>query len=392
MIDRIRAGANRPIDPELRQYKANIGRVVILAIYISLTIWLILDLLILTPSGAITLTGLLFQLIGIAFLAITAGFASRWIHRGRITSAGYLLASAIFLIALVWLWLFPDQLLLISAIMLVPIIISGSIVGGRSPFLFATLAALVTILAWVSIHPTGSSEGFAGSADSNLTFLVTQIAIQFAIAAALYTLSRNNEATISRLRSQTDEMTHLALTDPLTGLANRRHMIEQLGREFQRARRYRRPLSLVYIDLDGFKAINDRFGHMFGDEVLKNTALAMQAVLRSTDLLARIGGDEFAVLLPETNMDGAKGVVSKLWKALEAFNINPPASLSLSFCAGIARLREDDESVDDLLARADEAMYGAKAAGRSQVRTQEDVSQLPLFEAEKSKQKVIEDS
>jgi len=152
-----------------------------------------------------------------------------------------------------------------------------------------------------------------------------------------------------------------ALTDPLTGLANRRQLIDLMQREFNRARRYRRPLGLLYLDLDGFKAINDRFGHMFGDEILRNVATTLRAVLRSTDLLARIGGDEFAVLLPETPIPGVENVATKLHRALASYSQRlGPAVTPLTFCVGASQLSDNDASIDDLLTRADNALLEAK--------------------------------
>ena len=167
----------------------------------------------------------------------------------------------------------------------------------------------------------------------------------------------------------------------LPDFVNRRFLIEQLEREFTRAKRYRRPLTLLYLDLDKFKTINDQFGHLFGDEILRNIALSMQAVLRSADVIARIGGDEFAVLLPETTIKGAIGVATKLSRALKAFRGNLSQSIpELTFSAGVAQMRFEDDSIDDLLARADSVQYQAKAAGHGQVRSQLDINQLPLFE------------
>jgi diguanylate cyclase (GGDEF)-like protein len=174
-------------------------------------------------------------------------------------------------------------------------------------------------------------------------------------------------------------MATLANTDPLTGLANRRRLMEQFEREFRRALRYGRPLSLVYLDLDGFKTINDHFGHMFGDEVLQGVGKSMLAVLRATDLLARVGGEEFALLLPETGMEGASNVANKLRRALNAYSAQlGPAVPPLTFSAGISQLHDADSSFEDMLARADAAQYLAKTSGKAQARTERD---LPAIES-----------
>jgi diguanylate cyclase (GGDEF)-like protein len=166
----------------------------------------------------------------------------------------------------------------------------------------------------------------------------------------------------------------IAHTDPLTGLANRRHLFERLESEFSRAQRYRRPFCLLYIDMDGFKAINDEFGHLFGDEILRGSARAMQAVLRATDALARIGGDEFAVLLPETDLVGAEQVANKLRKALTAYGAQLSPSLpSLTLSIGVGQIGEDDDAIEDILSRADKAQYLAKSSGKALTRTQHDL-------------------
>jgi diguanylate cyclase (GGDEF)-like protein len=216
-------------------------------------------------------------------------------------------------------------------------------------------------------------------------FIGSQIVLHQGLAFMLHSLSGHITLSINRLRQQTEALAQLAHTDALTGLANRRYLIEHLEREFTRAKRYRRPLTLLYLDLDGFKAINDQFGHLFGDEILRNIALSMRAVLRSADVLARIGGDEFAVLLPETTIKGAMGVATKLSRALKAFGTNLSEAIpDLSFSAGIAQMRFEDESIDDLLARADSVQYDAKAAGHGQIRSQLDINQLPLFDTPQS--------
>jgi diguanylate cyclase (GGDEF)-like protein len=212
--------------------------------------------------------------------------------------------------------------------------------------------------------------------------LGSQIVLFIGTAAIIYSLSNQVQRTIDHLHEQADRLVDLAQTDPLTGLPNRRYFIELLTREFARARRYHRPLTLLYLDLDDFKELNDRHGHLFGDEILRGASRSLKAVLRSTDLLARIGGDEFAVLLPETNLGGAQNVAKKLRRALIAFGqqvspIVPP----LTFCGGISQLREGDTSVDDVLARADSAQYLAKDMGKDDTRTEMDLETTPRIDA-----------
>ena len=371
------------MDPELRPFRARTAFYTIFLTLAAVFIWLIIDLIRIERSPLLTLEDLWLDFLAIFILALASGAAYHLVKRGNIGTAGYVLASALFIFAFFRIVLYPEDLYLLSTILLAPILVAGAITGGRSPFIYSTLASLTVVLVWLRLNNPGLG-GSPQQANATLVgFLAIQVTVQQALAALLFSLSTHIEGTIQKLRSQTEQLTQLAHTDALTGLANRRFLIEQLEREFARAERYRRPLALLYIDLDGFKAINDRFGHLFGDEILRSVAMAMQAVLRSTDLLARIGGDEFAVLLPETTLKGAIGVANKLRKALGAYGASLGTSVPpLTFCAGVAQRREEDESIDELLARADQAQYGAKSGGKAQIRSQLDINQLPLFEGE----------
>jgi len=373
------------MDPELRPFRARIGQLAIYATLTALCVWLIIDLMQVWRSELIRFEDLWFDFLSILFLALSSALALRMIKRGNIGAAGYTLAFALFLFSFFRIILFPEDLYLLSAILMAPILVAGAITGGYSPIVFSSLASITVMIAWLRLRGLEMEPAYLYTISAGLTFLSIQIVIQQALAVLLVSLSRHIERSIRRLRAQTEQLTLLAHTDPLTALANRRYLIEQLEREFTRAKRYRRPLALLYIDLDGFKAINDRFGHLFGDEILRSLSMAIRAVLRSTDLLARIGGDEFAVLLPETTIKDAVGVANKLRKALGAYGASLGTSVPpLTFCAGVAQMREEDETIDDLLARADEAQYSAKTSGKAQIRSQLDINQLPLFEEEAS--------
>jgi diguanylate cyclase (GGDEF)-like protein len=153
------------------------------------------------------------------------------------------------------------------------------------------------------------------------------------------------------------ELELLATTDDLTGLPNRRHFRSELEREISAARRYHSPLSLLLLDLDDFKAINDGFGHATGDQALKEIALAIQQRLRGPDLAARIGGDEFGVLLPQTDREAAEAVARDLEDAVRRA-LTPPLATSASI--GISTLQVG--GAKDLLAEADRFLYEAKRA------------------------------
>jgi diguanylate cyclase (GGDEF)-like protein len=160
------------------------------------------------------------------------------------------------------------------------------------------------------------------------------------------------------------EARQLADLDALTGLHNRRYFHETLAREVARAHRYQRNLALVIFDLDDFKAINDRIGHLAGDGVLAEAAERVRDVVRSADIACRVGGDEFAVILPESTNADADQLYRRLQKAVASRPVGDAGPLNIS--AGIAELRPDDDGIS-FFQRADNALYGAKEAGKGQV-------------------------
>jgi diguanylate cyclase (GGDEF)-like protein len=160
------------------------------------------------------------------------------------------------------------------------------------------------------------------------------------------------------------EARQLADLDALTGLHNRRYFHETLAREVARAHRYGRRLALIVFDLDDFKAINDRIGHLAGDAVLAETAERVKDVVRSADVACRVGGDEFSVILPESTTGDADQLYHRLLGAVSSRPVGQAGRLSIS--AGMAELREEDNPTA-FFERADEALYRAKERGKGQV-------------------------
>ena len=175
------------------------------------------------------------------------------------------------------------------------------------------------------------------------------------------------------LRSANERIRVLTVTDPLVGTFNRRHLDEELVREVERARRYGHCLSAVMADLDRFKAVNDRYGHIVGDEVLCEFACRARASLRQgSDWIARYGGEEFAIVLPETSLVGATSTAEKIRSILQETPITTSAGpLRISASFGVAALTPSTDSATlssaALLRRADEALYRSKLAGRNRV-------------------------
>ncbi len=171
---------------------------------------------------------------------------------------------------------------------------------------------------------------------------------------------------IARLRDAHRELGALAYHDPLTGLANRRLFAMILEQERRRARRYRQPISVAYLDLDDFKPVNDRYGHLAGDQVLVAVAQSLRQALREVDFAARLGGDEFAILLPDCGVEPARTVVAKLraaWQHLPACG-----DYGVGVSVGVATFEAAPRSVDEMLAAADRLAYAAKRAGKDATR------------------------
>ena len=162
----------------------------------------------------------------------------------------------------------------------------------------------------------------------------------------------------------------LATTDGLTSVFNRRHFQMLASTEWLRFKRYGRPLSLLSLDVDNFKQINDRFGHDAGDLILKAIADDCSSVRRGTDVVARVGGEEFALLLPETNEAAAATVAERLRRLIESHSkILSGKDTQISVSIGVAGATLDMPNLEDMVKRADEALYEAKRSGRNQVVT-----------------------
>ncbi len=170
---------------------------------------------------------------------------------------------------------------------------------------------------------------------------------------------------LSALKKSLELERELAHTDYLTGALNSRFFFEFLQMEIDRFRRYQRPFSLAYIDLDNFKDVNDRFGHMTGDQVLRTVVTQTKSRLRKTDVVARLGGDEFALLLPETDQESARVAISKIQSGLlqdMQKNLWPiTISMGVLTCVALPPTR------DELVRTADNLMYAAKRGGKNAI-------------------------
>ena len=171
---------------------------------------------------------------------------------------------------------------------------------------------------------------------------------------------------LSRMKEAMDREKELSRTDPNTGLLNSRAFYQLAEVELQRARRYERPYTLAYLDIDQFKQINDRFGHLVGDMVLKVVAGTLLANLRQTDLLARLGGDEFAILLPETDNEAARVTVTKIQQAL--LKAMKSHKWKVTFSIGAITYHKYSLPIDTMIKNVDELMYSVKDSGKNDIR------------------------
>ncbi len=181
----------------------------------------------------------------------------------------------------------------------------------------------------------------------------------------LITLQRDLSKKNAELERLYSEVQHMAITDPLTGIHNRRGFFELGMREYERSKRFEHPLAIIMFDLDHFKNINDTFGHAFGDLVLKEVCNRCREKLRQVDIFGRYGGEEFCILLPETAMNNAANVAERLRLVVaQPFRLED-RQITITISLGVTVMKNEDSAFDAMLNRADIALFKAKAAGRN---------------------------
>jgi diguanylate cyclase (GGDEF)-like protein len=213
------------------------------------------------------------------------------------------------------------------------------------------LVALISTMAWFA------AERLGGRVYSNPLIPYWNAWVRLCIFVAIGYL-------IGTLVEQLENEKRLARTDPLTGALNSRAFREVAEMELNRARRYGHAVTLAYVDVDDFKAVNDRLGHSAGDGLLRTVAETMRAQVRATDSVARIGGDEFVVLLPETGPESAKAALAKVQQRLADAAAHPRVTFSI----GCVTFVDPPDAVDSAIRLADELMYTVKRAGKNSVR------------------------
>ncbi len=260
-----------------------------------------------------------------------------------------LLAIGLLVIALLCiLQVAEDARLSIAEFFLVPVSAVGWFAASRT---YGLVAAVIAAAA-----AAGTTEYVAHGAhlDDVIAATAVRLALYLVVLVALRTMRRLQ-----------DEHARAALTDYVTRVANARGFRRQARAELERARRYRRPLSLLYLDVDDFKAVNDRVGHEAGDRVLVDVGSALRRTMRSVDTVARLGGDEFAVLMPETGAPAAGAAVER--SRSELGMLETPDGEAVRCSIGVVTFTEPPASVSELVKAADSLMYEAKAGGTDRI-------------------------
>lgn len=246
----------------------------------------------------------------------------------------------------------------------VPLVFAFAFVAFEGRLAMVVSAVLVAAIAGLTL-PHGFAQARDGLPED--LFLVLQAVAAYAVLLAALRFFADLNALTETLQGTAARMRALAHTDALTGLANRRQADAWLRREVQRSQRYGRPFSVLMLDLDRFKRVNDEHGHPAGDFVLVDLGNELERSVRGSDAVARWGGEEFLVLLPETDLDAAVGLAEQLRVKLGKHPLGDGHVLTVSI--GVASFRSGDRA-EDLVARADAALYAAKRSGRDAVRAE----------------------
>jgi diguanylate cyclase (GGDEF)-like protein len=349
----------------------------------------------LSPAASSARASLIAQALGWAAMLASGQWADQW--QDRLLSTVSIASTSLGL----WLmfralqgWLGPRQgeRLLITLVILTPLgyLVSFSSYPMRVGWSNSLLALQLLIVGAATLRPRSdlggnwrwfilactwtmagftASRGILGAWFTELypTFVTPHPVNMAAMVAANLTLVLVNVAVLVAWREEAEaQLREQAFTDSLTGVLNRRGWDQRAPALFEQARRHQTPLALILLDLDHFKRINDSLGHETGDQVLRTMGQVLLTHRRSGDLAARLGGEEFALLLPQTSLRAALHVEQRLRLALQEEGIEQPR-LRTNYSAGLALAGPHDKNLGALMERADAALYQAKAQGRGRL-------------------------
>lgn len=231
---------------------------------------------------------------------------------------------------------------------------------------FLTICAEVAFTSYVSVY--GPANMIGHFLKLIAFYFVYKAIVKMGLERPHRVLFRNLKQSETALRNALEEVQKLAIIDALTGLYNRRHFFELAEFEFQRAHRYQRELSVIMLDIDDFKMVNDTYGHIIGDQVLQEIAESCRQETRKVDIVARYGGEEFIFLLPEIDIETAMQVAERLRENIATRKITTRAgSVTVTASLGLSNLTEDYPNLESLLIAADAALYQAKETGRNRI-------------------------
>lgn len=348
----------RTSDTKLSQFRVKgeipvpmlIGRLTLAAVPILLLFtWRSLDRGLASSATVLIIFAVLLSLNGIVYLASHNSTLQR---RGFITIITvlftYLAVNAVEDgSAIIWLFAYPPIIFYISEARVGVIACAGGL---------ATVALLFSPLGDMALNPPYSTS-----------FRLTMLAVLGFEMSTCYVLDQSRRRSKLGLLKLAAEFEYAAKHDALTGLANRREAHEQLEAEYQRYLRNGRPFSVMLMDIDLFKSVNDNYGHHVGDQTIIMVARTLQEHSRKVDTLSRWGGEEYLVILPETDTAEAFQTANRMRQKIASTPVNADGqSINATISVGVATIH-GSESVDRLLQRADEALYRAKTLGRNQV-------------------------